>query len=68
MMVGVYGQLAYFDYENDFALVAFGSYPIAKDVLLVKSLGILIDALLDASGTEKAAVPANVNILQMIGR
>jgi len=48
MMIGVYGQLAYFDYDKDFALVTFGAYPIAKDYLLVDSLVVLRDAILSA--------------------
>jgi len=68
MMVGVYGQIAYFDYENDFAFVAFGSYPIAKDALLVQSLGALIDAMLSASAPEQVFVQPNLNILTIIGR
>jgi len=69
MMVGVYGQLAYFDYENEFAIVGFGSYPIAKDALLVQSLGTLSDALFAASvGTEQATAQPNLNVLMVIGR
>jgi len=66
MMVGVYGQLAFFDYENEFALVAFGAYPIAKDALLVQSLGVLMDAMLDASAIEKATVRPNLNVLKTV--
>jgi|GEM_PF-607555 len=68
MMVGVYGQIAYFDYENEFALVCFGSYPIAKDALLVQSLGKLMDAMLDASSIEPATVRPNLNVLNSVGR
>jgi len=67
MMVGVYGQLAYFDYVNDLAIVAFGSYPIAKDVLLVRSLGTLIEAMQTAA-TGKALAPPNLNVITLIGR
>jgi hypothetical protein len=38
---------------NEFALVAFGSYPIAKDPLLVNSLGTLIDAMQSAVGADQ---------------
>ena len=68
MMVGVYGQLAYFDYENDFAMVTFGSYPIAKDALLVQSLGILIEAMLSAASPGQNLTPPNIEIIKSIGR
>ena len=68
MMVGVYGQLAYFDYENDFAMVTFGSYPIAKDALLVRSLGTLIETMLSATSPDLTLTPPNINILNIIGR
>jgi CubicO group peptidase (beta-lactamase class C family) len=48
MMIGIHGQLAYFDYDRDFALLTFGAYPIAKDYLLVDSLVALRDAILRA--------------------
>jgi CubicO group peptidase (beta-lactamase class C family) len=68
MMVGVYGQLAYFDLENEFAAVAFGSYPIAKDALLVQSLGRLLDAMQSAAAPKQQPAPTNLNILSIIGR
>jgi CubicO group peptidase (beta-lactamase class C family) len=68
MMVGVYGQLAYFDYENEFALVTFGSYPIAKDALLVDSLGTLIEAIQIAVGIDQETVTPNLGLMQTIGR
>ena len=68
MMVGVYGQLAYFDYENDFAMVTFGSYPIAKDALLVRSIGTLIEAMLSAVSPDENLTPPNINIIKFIGR
>ena len=68
MMVGVYGQLAYFDYANDFSFVAFGSYPIAKDALLVQSLGALIGAMQDAVSPDIELPQPNLNILTIIGR
>jgi CubicO group peptidase (beta-lactamase class C family) len=68
MMVGVYGQLAYFDYENEFALVAFGSYPIAKDALLVYSLGNLIEAMQLAVGADQQIPTPNLDLLKEIGR
>ena len=68
MMVGVYGQLAYFDYKNDFAMVTFGAYPIAKDALLVRSLGTLIETMLSATSSGKTLAPPNINILNKIGR
>jgi len=68
MMVGVYGQLAYFDYENDFAMVTFGSYPIAKDALLVRSFGTLIETMLSAAAPGKNLTAPNINIINFIGR
>ena len=68
MMIGVYGQVAYFDYANDFAFVAFGSYPIAKDALLVQSLGTLIGAMQDAVSPDTELPQPNFNILKIIGR
>jgi hypothetical protein len=68
MMVGVYGQIAYFDYDTDIAIVAFGAYPIAKDALLVQSLGALIDAVLAALQTEKPLLQPNLNVLMIMGR
>ena len=68
MMVGVYGQLAYFDYANDFSFVALGSYPIAKDALLVQSLGTLIGAMQDAVSPDIELPQPNFNILKIIGR
>ena len=68
MMIGVYGQLAFFDYENEFALVAFGSYPIAKDVLLVQSLGTLLDAMYAGLESEEKLVQPNLNVLMIIER
>ena len=68
MMVGVYGQLAYFDYENDFAMVTFGAYPIAKDALLVRSFGTLIETMLSAAAPGKNLTPPNINIINFIGR
>jgi CubicO group peptidase (beta-lactamase class C family) len=67
MMIGVYGQFAYFDYEKEFAAVGFGSYPIAKDALLVGSLGVMIDAMLAAVDADPANA-ANLNLLKTIGR
>jgi CubicO group peptidase (beta-lactamase class C family) len=66
MMVGVYGQIAYFDYENEFALVGFGSYPIAKDPLLVQSIENLMDALLSALETEQPIAQPNINVLMLV--
>ena len=68
MMVGVYGQLAYFDYENDFAMVTFGAYPIAKDALLVRSFGTLIETMLSAAAPGKNLTPPNINIINVIER
>lgn len=68
MMVGVYGQLGYLDYENDFAMVTFGAYPIAKDALLVRSLGALIETMLSATAPGKNLTPPNINIINLIGR
>jgi hypothetical protein len=67
-MIGVYGQVAYFDYENNFAFVAFGSYPIAKDALLVQSLGTLIEAMQSAVMPDQEITRPNLNILTIIGR
>jgi hypothetical protein len=66
MMVGVYGQIAYFDYDNEFALVGFGSYPIAKDALLVQSIGTLMDALLSTLETEQPIIQPNLNVLMLV--
>jgi CubicO group peptidase (beta-lactamase class C family) len=52
MQVGVHGQLVYFDYSNDIAIVMFGTYPIAKDVLLVRSIGALFDTVYAALGID----------------
>jgi CubicO group peptidase (beta-lactamase class C family) len=68
MMIGVYGQLAFFDYENEFALLTFGSYPIAKDALLVESLSVLIDSMQEALQPERAFVEPNLNVLKTMGR
>lgn len=68
IMVGVYGQLAYFDYQNEFALVAFGSYPIAKDVLLVQSLGTMIGAMQAAVAANTPDARPNLNVFMITGR
>ena len=68
MMIGVYGQFAYFDYENEFSVVGFGSYPIAKDALLVASLGVMMDAMLGALKVDQATAKPSLNILKTIGR
>jgi CubicO group peptidase (beta-lactamase class C family) len=68
MMIGVYGQLAYFDYENEFALITFGSYPIAKDPLLVDSLGTLIEAMQITVGIDQETLTPNLGLLKTIGR
>jgi CubicO group peptidase (beta-lactamase class C family) len=67
-MIGVYGQVAYFDYENNFAFLAFGPYPIAKDALLVQSLGTLVEAMQDAVIPDQEIAHPNFNILTIIGR
>jgi CubicO group peptidase (beta-lactamase class C family) len=68
IMVGVYGQLAYFDTKNDFSMVAFGSYPIAKDALLVSSFGTLIEAMLGAVAPDIDAPRPNMNVFLVTGR
>jgi hypothetical protein len=45
-MNGVHGQIAFFDYGRDFAMVAFGSYPVAVSPLLTASLFTLLDTIL----------------------
>lgn len=67
MMVGVYGQLAFFDLSNDFAMVTFGNYPIAKDALLVQSLGTLIEALTEAAQPDVNVVQPNMNVFLVTG-
>jgi hypothetical protein len=68
MMVGVNGQLAYFDLKNDFLMVAFGNYPIAKDALLVASFGTLIEALLEATQPDVDFARPNMNVFLITGR
>ncbi len=68
VMIGVYGQMAYFDYENEVTIVTFGSYPIAKDALLVQSLGAMINARYTALEIDKPAVQPNINVLMIMGR
>lgn len=68
MMVGVYGQVAYFDLGNDFAMVGFGNYPIAKDPLLVASFGTLIEALIEAAQPDVDVVRPNMNVFLITGR
>ena len=68
MMVGIHGQIAYFDYANDFSFVAFGAYPIGKDALLVQSLSALIGAMQDAVSPEIELPTPNFNVLKIIGR
>jgi CubicO group peptidase (beta-lactamase class C family) len=46
LMNGVHGQIAFFDYERDFAMVGFGSYPVASSPLLTASLFALLEAVL----------------------
>ena len=67
MMVGIHGQLAYFDLENDFAMVAFGNYPISKDSLLVASFSTLIEALVEASTGDNVQQP-NMNVFLLLNR
>jgi hypothetical protein len=67
MMVGVYGQLAFFDLSNEFAMVTFGNYPIAKDALLVQSLGTLIEALIEAAQPDVNVVLPNMNVFLVTG-
>jgi len=46
LMNGVHGQIAFFDYKRDFAMVGFGSYPEAVSPLLTASQFTLIEAIL----------------------
>jgi hypothetical protein len=46
LMNGVHGQIAFFDYKRDFAMVGFGSYPVAVSPLLTASQFTLLDAIL----------------------
>jgi len=68
MMVGVYGQLAYFDLKNDFSMVTFGSYPIAKDALLVSSFGTLIEAMMETILPDVDVPLPNMNVFLITGR
>ena len=68
MMVGVYGQIAYFDLQNEFAMVAFGNYPIAKDALLVASFGTLIEAMVEAVRPDADITRPNMNVFLITGR
>ncbi len=67
MMVGVYGQMAYFDLANEFAMVTFGNYPISKDALLVASFSTLIEAMLTAVEPDIIVRP-NMNVFLVTGR
>jgi CubicO group peptidase (beta-lactamase class C family) len=68
MMVGVYGQMAYFDLKNDFAMVTFGNYPIAKDALLVASFGTLVEAMVEAVRPDVDVARPNMNVFLITGR
>ena len=57
LMNGVHGQIAFFDYERDFAMVGFGSYPVAVSPLLTASLFTLLEAVL--TELDEAASPDN---------
>ena len=46
LMNGVHGQIAFFDYKRDFAMVGFGSYPVAVSPLLTASQFTLLDSIL----------------------
>ena len=46
LMNGVHGQVAFFDYGRDFAMVGFGSYPVAVSPLLTASLFTLLETIL----------------------
>jgi hypothetical protein len=46
LMNGVHGQVAIFDYGRDFAMVGFGSYPVAVSPLLTASLFTLLETIL----------------------
>jgi CubicO group peptidase (beta-lactamase class C family) len=46
LMNGVHGQIAFFDYEREFPMVGFGSYPVAVSRLLTASLFTLLEAVL----------------------
>ncbi len=46
LMNGVHGQVAFFDYGRDFAMVGFGSYPVAVSPLLTASLFTLMETIL----------------------
>ena len=46
LMNGVHGQIAFFDYKRDFAMVGFGSYPVAVSPLLTASLFTLLESVL----------------------
>lgn len=46
LMNGVHGQIAFFDFKRDFAMVGFGSYPVAVSPLLTASQFTLLDAIL----------------------
>ena len=63
MQNGVHGQLAYYDYPNELAVVMFGTYPIAKDVTMLRSLGVLLEAIYKSAGINEAGVEDNLNLL-----
>ena len=46
LMNGVHGQMAFFDYRRDFAMICFGSYPVADSPLLTASLFTVLEAVL----------------------
>ena len=46
LMNGIHGQIAFFDYQRDFAMVGFGSYPEAVSPLLTDSQFSLIESIL----------------------
>jgi len=46
LMNGVHGQRAFFDYRRDFAMISFGSFPVATSALLSDSLFTVLEAVL----------------------
>ena len=51
-MMGIHGQSCYVDYPNELVVVTFGAYPVAKDLILVRSIQALWDGVTRAVGAD----------------
>ena len=47
-IMGIHGQTCYIDYKKDLVIVAFGAYPLAKDLIMIESIKTMWDGVAGA--------------------